>query len=255
MSERPASLKSPVPIACQAGPGLGLTGPPPMSLLPFISQIETWPLVVFWKSTSERPSPLKSPVPIAFQACPGLGLTAPPPIKVLPFISQIETWPLLVFWNRISERPAPLKSPLPIAFQLGPGLALTAPPPIKLFPFISQTEAWPLAFCHRMSERLSPSKAPPGSRSRRAVCPLAHLSRVRSCRRLSRLSGTGSPLRHRRRSIQRPVHRRQERRIGAVRTGDHVPDHHRPDSGPIRQFEAMRAVVGCEVKSAVDVRE
>ena len=36
-----------VPIAFQAGPGLGLTGPPPTKVLPFISQIETWPLLVF----------------------------------------------------------------------------------------------------------------------------------------------------------------------------------------------------------------
>ena len=31
----------------QLGPGLGLIGPPPISLLPFISQIETWPVLVF----------------------------------------------------------------------------------------------------------------------------------------------------------------------------------------------------------------
>ena len=47
MSEWPSPLKSPVPIACQLGPGLGLTGPPPVRVFPFISQIETWPLVVF----------------------------------------------------------------------------------------------------------------------------------------------------------------------------------------------------------------
>ncbi len=29
------------------GLGLGLTGPPPISLSPFISQIETWPVLVF----------------------------------------------------------------------------------------------------------------------------------------------------------------------------------------------------------------
>src|ERR1700722_11997449 len=49
MSEWPSSLKSPVPTGFQAGPGLGLTGPPPISLFPFISQIETWPLLVFLK--------------------------------------------------------------------------------------------------------------------------------------------------------------------------------------------------------------
>ena len=134
-------MKSPVPIAFQAGPGLGLTGPPPMSLFPFISQIETWPVLVFWKRMSEKPSSLKSPAPIAFQAGPGLGLTGPPPTKVFPLISQIETWPLLVFCHRMSsEKPSSVKSPVPIAFQAGPGLGLTGPPPIKLFPFISQTD-------------------------------------------------------------------------------------------------------------------
>jgi hypothetical protein len=29
----------------QLGPGLGLTGPPPAIVFPFISQIEAWPLV------------------------------------------------------------------------------------------------------------------------------------------------------------------------------------------------------------------
>jgi hypothetical protein len=32
-------------IACQVGPGLGLTGPPPAIVFPLISQIEAWPLV------------------------------------------------------------------------------------------------------------------------------------------------------------------------------------------------------------------
>ena len=32
----------------------------------------------------------------------------------------------------------------------------TVPPPMTLVPFISQTAAWPFAFCHRMSEKLSP---------------------------------------------------------------------------------------------------
>ncbi len=33
------------PIACQLGPGLALAAPPPMMLVPFMSQIEVWPLV------------------------------------------------------------------------------------------------------------------------------------------------------------------------------------------------------------------
>jgi hypothetical protein len=40
-------IKSPVPIAFQTGPGLGLTSPPPIRWFPFISQIETCPLLVF----------------------------------------------------------------------------------------------------------------------------------------------------------------------------------------------------------------
>jgi hypothetical protein len=33
------------PIACQFGPGLGLTGPAPIRVVPSMSQIEAWPLV------------------------------------------------------------------------------------------------------------------------------------------------------------------------------------------------------------------
>ena len=36
-----------VPIACQLGPGLALTVRRPSKLVPFISQIATWPLLVF----------------------------------------------------------------------------------------------------------------------------------------------------------------------------------------------------------------
>ena len=36
-------------MACQLGPGFGLTGPPPIKVFPLISQIETWPVLVFWK--------------------------------------------------------------------------------------------------------------------------------------------------------------------------------------------------------------
>jgi hypothetical protein len=50
-SRRNAETKRPFipgqvsPIACQLGPGLGATGPPPAIVFPFISQIEAWPLV------------------------------------------------------------------------------------------------------------------------------------------------------------------------------------------------------------------
>ena len=142
MSEWPSSLKSPVPIAFQAVPGLGLTGPPPIKVLPFISQIETWPrrrvlkkdvgmAVVVEIARSDRfPSSARD-----------WGSPARRRSSVFPFISQIETWPVLVFCHRMSARPSPLKSPVPIAFQLGPGLGLTGPPPIGVFPFMSQIEA------------------------------------------------------------------------------------------------------------------
>ena len=96
-SEKPSSLKSPVPIAFQLGPGLGLTVPPPVSVVPFISQIEAWPVFAFCHRRSEWPSLLKSPVPISVQLGPGLGLSAPPPTKEFPLISQIEAWPVLLF--------------------------------------------------------------------------------------------------------------------------------------------------------------
>ena len=99
-SEKPSSVKSPVPIAFQLGPGLGLTGPPPIRLFPFMSQTAAWPLA-FRHRMSEWPSWLKSPVPISVQFGPGLGLTAPPPTRVLPPISQIEAWPS-VFCQRMS---------------------------------------------------------------------------------------------------------------------------------------------------------
>jgi hypothetical protein len=42
MSEKPSWLKSSVQIAFQLGPGLGITGPLPIKLFPFISRIEAW---------------------------------------------------------------------------------------------------------------------------------------------------------------------------------------------------------------------
>ena len=33
-------------------PGIGAHGPPPIKVLPFTSQIEAWPLLVFWKRRS-----------------------------------------------------------------------------------------------------------------------------------------------------------------------------------------------------------
>ena len=55
-----------------ARPRIGAHRPPPITLVPFISQIAAWPFA-FCHRMSEWPSPLKSPVPIAFQLGPGLG--------------------------------------------------------------------------------------------------------------------------------------------------------------------------------------
>jgi hypothetical protein len=41
--------------------GLGLTTPPPVTLVPFISQTEIWPLLVFCHRMSEWPSPFRTP--------------------------------------------------------------------------------------------------------------------------------------------------------------------------------------------------
>ena len=109
MSASPSPLKSPVPIACQLGPGMELTAPPPITLVPFISQIAAWPSPAFCKRMSACPSPLKSPVPISVQLGPGLGPADPPPITFVPFISQIAPWPD-VFRHRMSDRASPLKS-------------------------------------------------------------------------------------------------------------------------------------------------
>ncbi len=89
-SEKPSPLKSPVPIAFPARPRTGANWPPAQQGVPFISQIEAWPVFEFCQRMSESPSLLKSPLPAAFHAGPGLALIAPPPIKLLPFISQIE---------------------------------------------------------------------------------------------------------------------------------------------------------------------
>jgi hypothetical protein len=91
------------PTARQLGPGLGFTGPPPIKVFPFMSQIEAWPVLAFCHRMSELPSPLKSPVPISVQLDPGLGLTAPPSTKVVPFISQIAAWPFVFCHKRAAK--------------------------------------------------------------------------------------------------------------------------------------------------------
>ena len=83
--------------------------PPPISWLPFISQIATVPLV-FWNAMSLVPLPKKSPAVIACQLVPGLTLTMLAAelglMTVVPFISQIASWPVLVFCQRMSLMPS-----------------------------------------------------------------------------------------------------------------------------------------------------
>src|ERR1700722_323734 len=84
MSEWPSSLKSPVPIAFQLGPGLAVTGPPPMSLFPSTSQIAACPSA-FCNRISEV-SPLKNaPAPLSNQAAPGFGPSNSAAESVEPF--------------------------------------------------------------------------------------------------------------------------------------------------------------------------
>src|SRR5205085_1459708 len=70
MSARPSPLKSPLPTACQLGPGLPRTALP-ITLVPFISQIATEPSS-FCHRISAKPSRLNSPVALMCQAGPGL---------------------------------------------------------------------------------------------------------------------------------------------------------------------------------------
>ncbi len=147
-SEKPSWLKSPVPIAFQSVPGLGLTGPPPIKVLPLISQIELWPVPVFCHRMSELPSLLKSPVPTARQLGPGLGVTGPPPRNVLPSISQSEAWPVLAFCQRmlliIGVTEGVVAKPLPVISTTAP-VELTPPLCVvaKRLPLASATRLAP----------------------------------------------------------------------------------------------------------------
>src|SRR5258708_32555880 len=84
-----------------------------VTLVPFMNQIATLPLVVSRHRTSLLPSPLKSPDPAILK----LVATFPTPAvlgfkTVVPFISQIATLPL-VSRHTTSLLPSPLKSPVP----------------------------------------------------------------------------------------------------------------------------------------------
>ena len=47
-------MKSPVPIAVQVGPGLATDRPPPITVVPFISQIAAWPLRICHRMSDVR---------------------------------------------------------------------------------------------------------------------------------------------------------------------------------------------------------
>src|SRR5258707_5616622 len=116
------------------------------TLVPFMNQIATLPLVVSRHRISLLPSPLKSPVPTTDQV---VGTFPTPAVlgfkMVVPCISQIATLPL-VSRQRMSHLPSPLKSPVPTMDQV----VGTFPTPAVLgfktvVPFISQIATLPLA--------------------------------------------------------------------------------------------------------------
>src|SRR5258708_7108674 len=149
----PSPLKSPVPTTDQ----LVGTFPTPAVLgfktvVPFISQIATLPLVVSRQRMSHLPSPLKSPVPTMDQV---VGTFPTPAVlgfnTVVPFISQIATLPLASL-QRMSHLPSPLKSPVPTIDQV----VGTFPTPAvlgfnTLVPFIAQITTFPLVWRQAMS--------------------------------------------------------------------------------------------------------
>ena len=104
---RRPSRPHPSATACQVGPGMGVTAPPPTFVFPSISQIEVWAVLVFCHRMSEPPAPVPNRLPTR----PGTGMTGPPPIRVFSSISQIEVWAVLVFCHRMSEKPLPRNRP------------------------------------------------------------------------------------------------------------------------------------------------
>src|SRR5260370_5895617 len=128
-----------------------------VTLVPFMNQIATLPLVVSRHRTSLLPSPLKSPDPAILKL---VVATFPTPAvlgfkTVVPFISQIATLPLLSR-HSTSLLPSPLKSPVPTIDQV---VGTFPTPSVSGFntvaPFISQIATLPLVSRHTTS--LSPS--------------------------------------------------------------------------------------------------
>src|SRR5215471_18162229 len=84
MSALPSPLKSPVPSARHAGPGLNPAAAPAVSVVPSRNQMTGVPSV-FCQRRSDLPSPLKSPAERTCQDGPGLAPTPEPATKLVPF--------------------------------------------------------------------------------------------------------------------------------------------------------------------------
>src|SRR5262249_46016606 len=131
------------------------------TLVAFMNEIATLPLVVSRHRTSLLPSPLKSPDPAILK----LVATFPTPAvlgfkTVVPFISQMATLPL-GSCHRTSLLPSPLKSPVPTMDQLVGTFPTAAVLGFKtVVPFISQIAILPLVSRQRMSHLPSPLKSP-----------------------------------------------------------------------------------------------
>src|SRR5262249_46350835 len=134
--------------------------PPPITVVPFNSQISACPVNWLTQRMSVLPSPLKSPVWEANQAT-GAEPGEPAPMMVAPLISQITTCPVLLLYQKMSALPSPLTSPVPVICHpvLG-GTVPSEPPPMTLVPFISQITACPVVpLRQRMSAKPSPLKS------------------------------------------------------------------------------------------------
>src|SRR6266852_5933583 len=132
------------------------------TLVPFMNQIATLPLVVSRHRASLLPAPLRSTVPTRDQVVGTFPIPAVLGFKtVVPFISQIARLPLVVSRQRMSHLPSPLKSPVPTIDQL----VGTFPTPAVLgfktvAPFFSPIATLPLVSRQRMSHLPSPLKSP-----------------------------------------------------------------------------------------------
>ena len=127
------------------GPGLA-TPPPPIKLVPFISQIATQPSS-FCHRMSVWPSLLKSPTDLTCQPSPGLGKASAADHSApvgLPYGGGA----VVVLPQKIEIAVA---SEVPTAFacQLEPGFG-RLPPPTNAVPLTVQIAAAPVSLCKKM---------------------------------------------------------------------------------------------------------